>query len=132
MGYRQSDKPKNTTKTLNLLSIVFLACLMGVSISINTVTILAGYLGISLVTFVVYWIDKRAAKQGKQRTPEVHLHLLALFGGWLGAHVAQQRLRHKSSKQNFRRVFYCTIALNIAGIIYLYHLGVIEHLKGYF
>jgi uncharacterized membrane protein YsdA (DUF1294 family) len=71
------------------------------------------YLGASLLSFVVYALDKSAAKAGGQRVPENTLHILALVGGWPGALYAQERLRHKSSKQSFRFVFWTTVLLNL-------------------
>lgn len=71
------------------------------------------YLGLSLVTFFVYALDKAAAKDGARRTPENMLHWLALAGGWPGAIVAQETLRHKSKKQPFRTVFWMTVVLNL-------------------
>lgn len=79
----------------------------------------AGYLALSLVCFVVYARDKSSARSGRRRTPENTLHLLALFGGWPGALLAQQYLRHKSSKASFRAVFWLTVLLNIAGFVLL-------------
>lgn len=73
------------------------------------------YPGISLATIVAYAIDKSAAQRGEWRTPEQSLHLLALFGGWPGALLAQRTLRHKSSKREFRSVFWATVWLNIIG-----------------
>ena len=73
------------------------------------------YLGVSLATIVAYAMDKSAAQRGEWRTPEQTLHLLALFGGWPGALIAQQTLRHKSSKREFRSVFWVTLVLNVAG-----------------
>ena len=58
--------------------------------------VLPGYAVLSLLTFCAYWQDKRAAQAGHWRTPESTLHALALLGGWPGAIVAQQWLRHKS------------------------------------
>jgi uncharacterized membrane protein YsdA (DUF1294 family)/cold shock CspA family protein len=77
------------------------------------------YLGMSLLTFAFYAMDKAAAQKGGQRTPESTLHTLALVGGWPGALYAQQLLRHKSSKESFRVVFWFTLVLNIAGFGYL-------------
>lgn len=73
----------------------------------------------STLTFMAYASDKSAAKRGARRTPENTLHLLALTGGWPGALLAQQVLRHKSSKAEFRAVFWCTVVLNIAGFAFL-------------
>lgn len=73
------------------------------------------YLGLSALCFVVYWLDKRAAAADERRTPESTLHWLALLGGWPGALLAQQFLRHKSVKREFRMVFWATVLLNVAG-----------------
>ena len=77
------------------------------------------YLGLSAVTLVVYAMDKAAAQSGSWRTPEKTLHLLALGGGWPGALIAQQWLRHKSAKAEFRAVFWLTVIANVAGFVYL-------------
>jgi len=77
------------------------------------------YLGASTLTFIAYAIDKSAAQKGEWRTSEQTLHLLALVGGWPGAMLAQQMLRHKSSKQEFRSVFWVTVALNVFGFIFI-------------
>ena len=73
----------------------------------------------SPITFVGYAFDKSAAKKGRQRTPEVTLHLLSLLGGWPGAWVAQGVLRHKSRKQPFRTIFWVTVILNCAALVWL-------------
>jgi len=75
------------------------------------------YVGASVVTYCVYAIDKSAARQGASRTPETTLHLLAVAGGWPGALLAQQILRHKSAKCEFRVVFWCTVILNVSGFL---------------
>jgi len=43
--------------------------------------------------------------------------LLGLVGGWPGSLVAQQVLRHKSSKASFRRAFWGTVLVNITAFI---------------
>ena len=68
---------------------------------------------------MAYALDKSAAQQGAWRTRESTLHLLALCGGWPGALVAQQTLRHKSSKAEFRMVFWATVLLNMAALGFL-------------
>ena len=74
---------------------------------------------LSLVTYSAYALDKSAAKKGTWRTQESTLHLLSLFGGWPGALLAQQRLRHKSSKQEFRLVFWVTVLMNCSVFLWL-------------
>lgn len=61
------------------------------------------------VCFVVYAFDKSAARHGGWRTSENRLHLLSLLGGWPAAWVAQQWLRHKSSKDSFQDTYRATV-----------------------
>ena len=71
----------------------------------------------SVWTCGVYALDKNAARRGKPRVPEHTLHLLALLGGWPGALMAQQRLRHKTRKTGFLRVFWLMMLLNLVGLL---------------
>ena len=73
----------------------------------------------STAAFIAYAADKSAAASGNWRTPESTLHLLSFACGWPGALLAQQFLRHKSSKREFRQVFWGTVALNIIGLVAL-------------
>ena len=79
--------------------------------------ILHSYLSMSLLTFIIYWLDKKKAKQGKWRTPEKTLHFLALLCGWPGALTAQSELRHKSAKASFLIIFWCSCVMNLACFI---------------
>lgn len=77
------------------------------------------YAGLSVVTFLVYAWDKSSARSNRWRVAEGKLHLLGLLGGWPGAIVAQKVLRHKSIKRPFRVVFWGTVALNCAALIWV-------------
>ena len=77
------------------------------------------YLVLSAATFITYAADKSAAASRSWRTPESTLHIMALAGGWPGALLAQQFLRHKSTKQEFRQVFWATVVLNVLGLVLL-------------
>ena len=72
------------------------------------------YSAMSMATFIVYALDKRAAVRGGWRVAEGTLHGLSLACGWPGALLAQQLLRHKSAKQSFRRLYWLTVVINIA------------------
>ena len=86
------------------------------------------YAAMSLASFLCYRHDKLAAGDGRRRTPERSLHLLDLAGGWPGGLLAQQVLRHKSSKPAFQAMFWITVALNIAGLAWLLHGGRLDAL----
>jgi uncharacterized membrane protein YsdA (DUF1294 family)/cold shock CspA family protein len=83
------------------------------------VMLLYGYLALSLITALMYALDKSAAEAGSRRTPEATLHWLALAGGWPGALIAQQGLRHKSSKQSFRMAFWFTVSINCSVLAWM-------------
>ncbi|UCV29214.1 DUF1294 domain-containing protein [Ferribacterium limneticum] len=78
--------------------------------------LLAFYAAISITAFIAYALDKSAARDGRWRTAENTLHLLALLGGWPGALLAQYRLRHKSSKPSFLIIFWATVLLNCGAL----------------
>ncbi len=80
-----------------------------------------GYLLIiSLITYAAYWHDKRRARANGWRIPENTLHLLELLGGWPAAFLAQQILRHKTSKQSYRTLYWLIVAAyQFAAIDYL-------------
>ena len=87
---------------------------------------LGAALGLNALTFAVYAIDKNAAMQRQSRIPEKHLHLMSLAGGWPGSWLAQQSLRHKSQKAEFRLAYWGTVVLHnaalaawVAGFIHL-------------
>lgn len=71
---------------------------------------------LNMITFIVYAFDKLAALKGNWRIKEVYLHLLSLAGGWWGALIAQQFLRHKSVKKSFLVMFTLTILVNISTV----------------
>ncbi|PKO86455.1 MAG: DUF1294 domain-containing protein [Betaproteobacteria bacterium HGW-Betaproteobacteria-12] len=77
------------------------------------------YCGLSVVAFLAYALDKSAARNGRWRTQENTLHLLALAGGWPGALVAQQQLRHKTAKTSFLVVFWATVIVNCGALAWL-------------
>jgi len=76
----------------------------------------------STATFIAYWIDKRQAGKGGRRVSERTLHLMAFAGGWPGAWIGQQQLRHKTQKMSFRIVFWLLLALHlliVGGVVWL-------------
>lgn len=82
-------------------------------------TLVSLYLVMSLLCYAAYALDKEAAQNGRWRIAENSLHVLALLGGWPGARIAQHRFRHKTQKATFRRLFWVTVVLNLAGLAWL-------------
>lgn len=78
------------------------------------------YLFSSLITYAVYHIDKSAAMEGRWRVSEKTLHFWSLLCGWPGAIIAQEHLRHKTKKKDFRRVFWVTVILNCGVLAWLH------------
>ena len=81
--------------------------------------ILVIYACVSLLCFGIYAFDKSAARAGRHRVAETKLLLLGLACGWPGALLAQEWLRHKSSKPSFRWRFQLTVALNLLAFAWL-------------
>jgi len=77
----------------------------------------AYYAVISVIAYVIYAIDKKAAIRQRRRVSEKTLHLLSLVGGWPGAWIAQQRLRHKTQKTAFKVVFWLTAGVNLVCLL---------------
>jgi uncharacterized membrane protein YsdA (DUF1294 family)/cold shock CspA family protein len=118
---RPNRKPKNrSTPSLLLALSTLTALLIGWAFG-YVQTVLVVYISvISFLTFLIYARDKSKAQSDGWRTSERSLHLLGVFGGWPGAALAQQWLRHKSNKVSFRRVYWLTIVLNLAALVWLH------------
>ncbi len=78
--------------------------------SVDYRILLGCWAGISLLTYALYARDKRQAQRSEWRTPEFHLHIAELLGGWAAAFVAQRVIRHKISKPSFMWKFWAIVA----------------------
>ena len=58
-------------------------------------------IGINVVTFFIYGIDKWKARRGKWRIPEETLIWLAIAGGSIGALLGMYLCRHKTQHKKF-------------------------------
>ena len=72
----------------------------------------AWLLALSAVTCAYYWFDKRRARNGGDRVPELVLHLLALAGGFPGGWLGRAAFRHKTQHPSF------TIVLALATLLH--------------
>ena len=123
---RAGDIPSGNSKSITRLFLILMAIgfIAAVAWSVSAynipIQILYLYLAASSFTFLVYAKDKWAARRNRWRTQESTLHTLALIGGWPGALIAQQVLRHKSRKDAFQFAFWATVVLNCAAFAWLF------------
>jgi uncharacterized membrane protein YsdA (DUF1294 family)/cold shock CspA family protein len=112
---RESPAPWTVPRLLVIPAFALLYWYVAIRFSFMPGTAIA-YLVVSGITFITYALDKSAAIQGRWRISESKLHLLGLACGWPGALLAQQLLRHKTSKPSFVSTFWATVLLNLAGL----------------
>lgn len=121
VNHNKLKAQKNSSlQPMQIICIVYIVALAILSISgwLNGMVVLF----ISIINVMTYWFysqDKEAAQFNRRRVPENTLHILAFLGGWPAAWLAQQRLRHKTQKQPFRNIYFCTIVFNILLILWL-------------
>lgn len=80
------------------------------------------YAVMSLLTFVLYGADKRAAQRDTPRIRERTLQLCGLACGWPGGLLAQAVFRHKHRKAAFQWVFFLCVITNIVVVMALLRL----------
>jgi uncharacterized membrane protein YsdA (DUF1294 family) len=73
---------------------------------------------ITIVTFLVYGIDKWKAKQGSWRISEASLLILAVIGGSIGALFGMKVWHHKTMHKKFKYGLPLILLAQIA-LIYL-------------
>ncbi|KIL75586.1 hypothetical protein SD77_1047 [Bacillus badius] len=73
---------------------------------------------INLISYIVMGNDKRKAKQGKWRTRESTLWLLALMGGAAGSWVAMQTHRHKTKHPAFKYGMPILAVIDLSVLVY--------------
>lgn len=115
-------RDKRNDKLLYVLGAVIFLAVVAVTVAVGSipVQVLLVYVVASSLTYFVYAWDKSAARVDAWRTQESTLHGLSLIGGWPGALIAQQVLRHKSKKEEFRFVFWLTVVINICFFLWLF------------
>jgi len=89
-------------------------------------TILSIFIVINLISFFLFFIDKRKAIKGSERIPEKNFFYLSLAGGWILGIIGIYLFRHKNKKFTFMSKYILaavpSISLEIFGIIYNYNL----------
>ena len=78
------------------------------------------FAGISLITFILYGLDKHKARRGLWRIPEKVLLGFSFLGGALGGSIAMALFRHKTKHYYFYLVNVLGLAWQIALPVLLY------------
>jgi uncharacterized membrane protein YsdA (DUF1294 family) len=79
----------------------------------------AWVVSLSIVLFAVYGLDKRRAKTGGGRVPEVVLHGVALAGGFPGGWAGRSAFRHKTRHLSFLVVLVVATMLHVGIVLWL-------------
>lgn len=74
---------------------------------------------INIISFILFWIDKRKAIKHQRRISEFTLLLITFLGGTVGALLGMVVFRHKISKRNFL-IKFGFIVLIQAAFIYMF------------
>ena len=74
------------------------------------------YLYISILTLLIYGIDKLLAKMKWKRVPERWFHTLSLIGGFPGAFLGMNIFKHKTNKPKFRWMILASLLLHLSVI----------------
>jgi len=82
--------------------------------------ILAYLVGMNLIAFFIYWLDKQKAKYHRYRIPEKALFAVALLGGSMGALLGMHVCRHKTKHWYFVIGIPLILILQIIGGVWIY------------
>lgn len=80
-------------------------------------------LGLNLLAFLAFALDKRRAIRREWRIPEATLLTLALAGGSLGAKLGQRAFRHKTRKEPFRSLLNLILLVQAVALMALAVIG---------
>jgi uncharacterized membrane protein YsdA (DUF1294 family) len=97
---------------LSLLLVLPVLALCRLASQVDWRLLIAVPLGMSLITFLAYWRDKRRAEAGEWRIPEFTLHIAEFLGGWPGAFLGQRLFRHKVAKTSYQLVFWMAVLIH--------------------
>ncbi len=78
------------------------------------------YIIITIITFLVWGIDKYRAKFQQWRIPEKTLYGLIVLGGGVGALAGMSLFRHKTRKPAFKIMAILSVVIHLILLIYLF------------
>ena len=77
------------------------------------------FIGINLITYLLFGIDKVKATKNKWRIPEKYLFIFTFFGGSFGAILGMKQFHHKTQKSEFKNVIFIIILVQLAILAFL-------------
>lgn len=77
-------------------------------------------LGVNVLAFLMYGLDKLRAKKDKWRIPEKTLIMVAVIGGSVGAFLGMQTFRHKTKHLKFTIGVPVIFVLQIVAVWYIW------------
>ena len=87
----------------------------------NTVIIvIAVFVILNIISFLMYLSDKNKAVKGKRRTPEKTLLIVSLVGPF-GAAAGMSYARHKTKKAKFKLVYVFMLIHIVAIAVLMWH-----------
>ena len=95
----------------------FFEQVMAMKQEILLIIVFAAIAFMSIVSFILYGVDKRKAKREAWRIPEAVLLGWGFFGGACGALCAMKFFRHKTNHWYFWAVNILGLILHIAAIV---------------
>ena len=85
----------------------------------TTAIVYTGILGVcSLLTFILYAVDKRRAVKGEWRIPEATLLAFSFLGGAIGGYLAMYTVRHKIRRWYFHLFHIAGLAWQIGLLVF--------------
>src|SRR3546814_6896997 len=80
-------------------SAALVAVMVGTAVGILPIVVAIAYVGLSFLSYLMYWLDKEAAQGGARRIPESTLHLVDLLGGWPDRKSPRLNSRHECASR---------------------------------
>lgn len=77
----------------------------------------------SIISFILYGVDKKKAIKGKERIKEKTLLFYTIFNGAIGAFFARFVFRHKTEKKYFSLTIFAGLFIQVLGLAILYYLA---------
>ena len=110
----QTLKPLPLNAQTAMVAVLSLVCLVAAATMAPLTPLpFVAYPVFSSLAFLMYARDKLRAIRGHWRIPESSLHLVEAAGGWPGAYIAQQMMRHKTVKTSYQVTFWLIILLHV-------------------